>query len=132
MGDLDERTVIDAGGWDGRYAVVRAVATLGDRAAAVIDANGDGADINLEFYERAGDGWQECSSGGGAGDWGHGWYDGLWAEHDRDENGWRLTLTPGPCDDEATAPPAPGGYDWYASTPPRRWLGLPWRGRARR
>lgn len=46
MGDLDEVTVIDVGGWDVRFAVVRAVRSLGDGAAAVIDANGDGADIN--------------------------------------------------------------------------------------
>ncbi|MFN8192755.1 MAG: hypothetical protein U0R80_00560 [Nocardioidaceae bacterium] len=95
MSDLDEATVIDVGGWDVR-AVVRAVVTLGDRAAAVVDANGDGADINLEQFRRVGAEWTLCSSGGGAGDWGRGWHDGLWAEHDRDASGWWLTLEPGP------------------------------------
>jgi hypothetical protein len=93
MSDLDERTVIEGGGWDGRFAVVRAVKTLGDRAAAVIDANGDGADINLEYFKRVDGQWQLGSSGGGAGDWGRGWHDGMWAEHDRDEHGWSLILT---------------------------------------
>lgn len=99
MGDLEEGTVIDAGGWDSRFAVVRAIRTLGDRAAAVVDANGDGADINLEHYRRADGVWHLCSSGGGAGDWGRGWHDGMWAEHHRDEHGWRLTLEPGPAPD---------------------------------
>jgi hypothetical protein len=43
MSDLHEGTVIAVGRWDSRFAVVRAVRTLGDRAAAVVDVNGDGA-----------------------------------------------------------------------------------------
>lgn len=118
MDDLDERTVIDAGGWDGRFAVVRAVRTLGDRAAAVVDANGDGADINLEHFRREDGVWLLCSSSGGAGDWGRGWRDGMWAEHDRDEQGWWLTLKPGPVPEDDPPPgPASGGYGWWAYVP---------------
>jgi hypothetical protein len=99
MNPLDEQTVLSAGGWDGRFAVVRAVRTLGDRAAAAVDANGDGADINLEYFAWTDGQWHLLSSSGGAGDWGRGWQDGMWAEHDRDDNGWWLTLQPGPAED---------------------------------
>jgi hypothetical protein len=114
MQPLDEQTVITAGGWDGRFAVVRAVRTLHDRAAAVIDANGDGADINLEHFEWTGGQWQLCSSSGGAGDWGRGWYGGLVAEHDRDEHGWWLTLEPAEVEDEPADPRRPDG-NWVWS-----------------
>ncbi len=118
MDDLDERTVIDAGGWDGRFAVVLAVRTLGDRAAAVVDANGDGADINLEHFRREDGAWRLSSSGGGAGDWGRSWYDDMWAEHNRDEHGWRLTLTPGPApDDDPPVDQPPGSHGWWAYVP---------------
>lgn len=101
MRPLDEQTVIDAGGWDGRFAVVRAVRTLHDRAAAVIDANGDGADINLEHFTWDDGRWQLCVSSGGAASWGRGWHDGVWAEHHRDDRGWQLTLELGSSDDES-------------------------------
>lgn len=121
VGDVDEGTVIDVGGWDGRFAVVRAVRTLGDRAAAVIDANGDGADLNLEHFRRVDGVWRLCSSGGGAGDAGRDWYDGLWAEHGRDGDGWWLTLAPGPAPDDV--PMGVGGaeaHGWVAYVPHRR------------
>ena len=95
MRSLDEPTVLNTGGWDIRFAVVRAVKTVGDRGVAVIDANGDGADINLEHFAWLDGEWQLQSSSGGAGDWARGWHDGMWAESDRDGNGWRLTLEHG-------------------------------------
>ena len=100
MSDLDEATVIDVGGWDDRFAVVRAVRTVGDRAAALVDANGDGADMNLEHFQRADGVWQGCSSVGGPGEQSRSWHDGMWAEHGRDEHGWRLTVEPGPPPDD--------------------------------
>jgi len=96
---LDEGTVLRVGGWDARYAVVRAVRTLGDRAAAVIDSNGDGVDINLEHFSWVDGDWKLLSSGGGAGEWARGWHDGMWAEHDLNDDGWWVTLEPGPCPD---------------------------------
>ncbi len=96
---FDEQTVLEVGGWDRRYAVVRAVRTVDDRAAAVIDSNGDGGDINLEHFAMADGQWQLLSSSGSAGNWGRGWCDGMWAEHDRDDNGWWLTLEPGPAEE---------------------------------
>jgi hypothetical protein len=91
--DLDAPTVLRAGGWDPRFAVVRAVATLGDHAAAVIDANRDGADINIEHYLRGPDGgWTELSSSGGPGG-GSAWSEGVRATYWEEEGGWLLTLT---------------------------------------
>jgi hypothetical protein len=123
MSDLDERIVIEVGGWDGRYAVVRAVRTLGDHGAAVIDANGDGADINVEHFHRVDGEWRPGSSTGGAGDWGRSWSDGVWAEHDRGDDGWRLTLEQAPApDDVPDRPRGVGTYGWWAWTteePPR-------------
>jgi hypothetical protein len=64
MEELDAESAISAGGWDARYAVTLAVAMRGDIAAALIDTNGDGADIDLDEYERGADGhWQESISG---------------------------------------------------------------------
>jgi hypothetical protein len=62
--ELNAESAISAGGWDGRYAVTLAVATRGGIAAALIDTNGDGADIDLDEYERGTDGhWHELGSG---------------------------------------------------------------------
>jgi len=61
--ELDGRLVLSAGGWDPRYAVTLAVASHGDVGAALIDTNGDEADIDLDVYERDADGvWQEAAS----------------------------------------------------------------------
>ena len=118
MSDLGEATVIHVGGWDDRFAVVRAVRTLGDRAAAVVDANGDGADINCDHFQRTEGVWQLCSSGGGPGDWGRSWHDGMWAEHGQDGHGWSLTLEPGPLPEEAhTEDQRPETRGWYAHVP---------------
>ena len=101
MNPLDGQTVIAAGGWDSRFAVVRAVCTLDDHAAAVIDANGDGADINLEHFRWVDGRWDLCASSGGAGDWGRGWHDGVWAAHDRSDRGWWLTLHRGSSNEDS-------------------------------
>jgi hypothetical protein len=62
--ELNAERAIQAGGWDPRYAVALAVASRSDIAAALIDTNGDGADIDLDQYERGADGyWHEVSSG---------------------------------------------------------------------
>ena len=63
MRDLDWNTAIAAGGWDARSATVLAVATNGDVGAAIIDTNGDGADIDLDWYVRVDGDWQPGSSG---------------------------------------------------------------------
>ena len=65
MKPLTEEAAIRAGGWHPRYAVVLAVATYGDVAAALVDANGDGANIDLDQYQWGPeDGWICFSSHG--------------------------------------------------------------------
>lgn len=60
---------IRAGGWDPRYAVVRAMVVDGNIAAVLVDPNGDGGSIDLDEYTRGDDGrWIAGKSGGGAGD----------------------------------------------------------------
>lgn len=64
MQDFDLDGVLSAGGWDPRYAVTLAAASSGDVAAALVDTNGDGVDVDLDIYERDPDGsWQAGSSG---------------------------------------------------------------------
>lgn len=64
MEELDAEAAIRAGGWDARYAVPLAVASHGGIAAALIDTNCDGADIDLDEYERGADGhWHGLVSG---------------------------------------------------------------------
>ncbi len=64
MSDLDHTAALGLGGWDPRYAVVLAAASRDGVAAALVDTNGDGADIDLDQYEQRLDGrWVEVSSG---------------------------------------------------------------------
>jgi hypothetical protein len=62
--EINADWAVQAGGWDPRHAVALAVASSGDIAAALIDTNGDRADIDLDQYERDADGhWNEVISG---------------------------------------------------------------------
>lgn len=62
--DLDHESALRLGGWDPRYAVVLATAARDGVAAALVDTNGDGADVDLDQYEQAADGrWFEVASG---------------------------------------------------------------------
>lgn len=66
MKPLTEDSAIRAGGWDPRYAVVLAVTTHDDVAAALVDPNGEGADIDLdEYLWSPDDGWICVASHGG-------------------------------------------------------------------
>lgn len=66
MTDFNHETAIALGGWDERYARVIAIAVDGDHAAALIDANGDGADVNIDLFVCGTDGqWWETASGNG-------------------------------------------------------------------
>lgn len=61
--NLDSESTITAGGWDPRYAVALAVVSAGDIAAALVDTNGDGADIDIDQYSRDDSGaWVEVAS----------------------------------------------------------------------
>lgn len=64
MTDFDHKAALRLGGWDPRYAVMLATAARDGVAAALVDTNGDGADVDLDQYEQAADGhWVEVSSG---------------------------------------------------------------------
>ncbi|WP_210651371.1 hypothetical protein [Nocardioides sp. SYSU D00065] len=64
MTELDHATALRLGGWDPRYAVVLATAARDGVAAALVDTNGDGADVDLDEYKQGPDGrWVEVSSG---------------------------------------------------------------------
>ncbi|MCF6379771.1 hypothetical protein L2K70_19335 [Nocardioides KLBMP 9356] len=62
--DFDHESALRLGGWDPRYAVVLAASACDGAAAALIDTNGDGADVDLDQYQQAPDGrWVEVASG---------------------------------------------------------------------
>lgn len=65
--DFDSETAVRVGGWDHRYARVLDVQVQGNVAAALVDANGDGADLSVDVYVRQPDGdWGEVASGNGS------------------------------------------------------------------
>jgi hypothetical protein len=65
--DFDAETAMIVGGWDRRYARVLDVQVHGDFAAALVDSNGDGADVNVNVYQRDTDGgWVSVASGNGS------------------------------------------------------------------
>jgi hypothetical protein len=58
-------TIIRTGGWHPRYARVLLVEHEGERALALVDGNGDGAELELEYWFRDADGaWQGGSTSG--------------------------------------------------------------------
>jgi hypothetical protein len=64
---FDAETAIALGGWDPRYARVLDVQVNGDAAAALVDTNGDGADVNVDIYLLGSDGkWMAVASGNGS------------------------------------------------------------------
>lgn len=66
MTKFDADTAIAAGGWDSRYSRVIDVQVDGDVAAALIDPNGEGADLNVEVYMLIDGQWMAAGSGNGS------------------------------------------------------------------
>jgi hypothetical protein len=65
--DFDAERAMTGGGWDHRYARVMDVQVQGDVAAALVDAKGDGVDLNVNVYVRRPNGeWGELASGNGS------------------------------------------------------------------
>lgn len=121
MRRLDRDTAIEAGGWDARYAIVLAVATNGNAGAAIVDTNGDGADIDFDWYERVDGTWHPMSSFniGESGSAQHAGHTAMWgrgiagesfkAEHEgkRDattasDTGWWLAISESTCEPNAS------------------------------
>ena len=76
---LSAETAIRLGGWDSRYAQVLDMQVKETAAAALVDTNGDGTDVNVDLYVRGPDGsWQGVASGNGSietSDWRATWTD---------------------------------------------------------
>ena len=70
-GALVAELVIGSGGWHPDYARVLLIEQSGDFALVLVDGNGDGAELELEHWDRNADGvWEGGStSGHGALDW---------------------------------------------------------------
>jgi hypothetical protein len=62
--ELTEEIVIARGGWHPRYARTLAIAADGDYGLAIVDGNGDGAELETEAWLRDDDGWSPGSSSG--------------------------------------------------------------------
>jgi len=65
MSGPSTETIILTGGWHPRYARVLLVEHDGDRALVLVDGNGDGAELELEYWLRDAEGvWQGGSTSG--------------------------------------------------------------------
>jgi hypothetical protein len=65
VGGPSAETIIHTGGWHPRYARVLLVEHDGDHAIVLVDGNGDGAELELEYWYRdEGAGWQGGSTSG--------------------------------------------------------------------
>jgi len=61
---LSAPEVLARGGWHPRYARVLAVASDGDYGFAVVDGNGDGAELDTEIWRWDGTRWASAGSAG--------------------------------------------------------------------
>jgi hypothetical protein len=61
---LTEDEVIASGAWHPRYARVIAIASDGDYGLAIVDGNGDGAELEAETWEWNGERWTSAGSAG--------------------------------------------------------------------
>ncbi len=63
--ELSAEALIRLGGWHPAYARVLFIEHDGDHAVALIDGNGDGAELEIEYWSRESDGlWRGGSSSG--------------------------------------------------------------------
>jgi len=61
---LTEDRIITGGGWNATYARVVAIAVDDDVAFALIDGNGDGVELEMEYWFKGGSGWSAGQSSG--------------------------------------------------------------------
>ena len=66
--ELSADAIIKIGGWHPRYARVLLIEHDGADAVVLVDGNGDGAELELEYWHRGSDGtWSGGSSSGHGG-----------------------------------------------------------------
>ena len=63
-GALTEDLIINVGGWNPTYARVMMLAIDDDVAIALVDGNGDGAELEMEYWEKEDGSWRPRSSSG--------------------------------------------------------------------
>ena len=61
---LTDDLVIEAGGWTPAYARVLLIETHRDVAIALVDGNGDGAELEMEYWFRGDHGWTAGQTSG--------------------------------------------------------------------
>jgi hypothetical protein len=61
---LTEEHIINHGGWHPRFARVLLIAEVGEEAFAIVDGNGDGAELELEQWLQSDEGWVSGMSSG--------------------------------------------------------------------
>jgi hypothetical protein len=65
IGELTADALIAAGGWAPAYARVLLIEHDGHNAVILVDGNGDGAELEIEYWQREPDGiWRGGSSSG--------------------------------------------------------------------
>ncbi len=65
LGELEGEALIRVGGWNPSYARVLLIEHDAHNAVVVVDGNGDGAELELEYWHRDADGrWRGGSSSG--------------------------------------------------------------------
>jgi hypothetical protein len=62
--NLTEDLVIATGGWNPAFARVVLIVADGDVAIVLVDGNGDGAELELEYWEKGADSWIGGQSNG--------------------------------------------------------------------
>ncbi len=64
-GRLTPEVILAEGGWNRKYARVLLIEEHSEQAIVLVDGNGDGAELELEYWSREGDGdWAGGSSSG--------------------------------------------------------------------
>jgi len=63
-GSLTSDLVISEGGWDPRWARVLLIGEHDGLAVVLVDGNGDGAELELEYWARAGGRWTGGATSG--------------------------------------------------------------------
>jgi hypothetical protein len=62
--DLTDDLIVLSGGWNPQYARVVMTAVDDDVAIVLVDGNGDGAELEMEYWEKGADGWVGGSASG--------------------------------------------------------------------